>query len=121
MSAQRRGIRALEQRVRRIAAYPGIGAHQGERADRGLDDAAQTVIDPHAVEPGLGSRAGRLAGDRLGQGKLVTVGLADPHEVVRGAEIELTSPLSLQMWRRACLTLCRGRADLRLAIGAAPV
>ena len=50
------GVAALEERFGGAPAHAGIGAHQGERADGRLDDAAQAVVDPDAVELGFGRR-----------------------------------------------------------------
>ena len=116
---QRRGIAALEEGFRRAAAHAGIGTHQGERADGGLDDAAQPVVDPDAIEFGFRSAAGGLAGDGLGQGKLVAVGLADEHEIVGLADIELAGGQGLEDRRSALLARGGQRADRGLAVAEA--
>src|SRR5262249_7571205 len=79
---------ALDQRLGRLAAVLGVGAHQGERADGGLDPAAQAVVHPHALELGLGCAARRLAGDGVLKGELIAVRLADDHRFVGLADIE---------------------------------
>ena len=55
------GIAALEDRFGGGAPGRGIGAHQGEAADRGADDAAELVVDLDLLD-----RARRLLADGLG-------------------------------------------------------
>ena len=60
--------------------------------------------------------AGRLAGDRLGQRELVAVGLADEHEIVGLADIELARGQRLENGGGAGVARCRQRAHRGLAI-----
>ncbi len=113
---QRGGVASLEEGFGGAPAHGGVGAHQGERADGRLDDAAQPVVDPHAVEVGFGSAAGRLAGDRLGQGELVAVGPADEDKIVGLANVELARGQRLQNGGGAGIARYCQRAYRGLAI-----
>ena len=113
---QGRRIPTLEEGVGSAEPDPGIGAHQGERTDRGLDRAAQAVVDAHTLEVGFDGATGRLAGDRFAQRQPVAVDLADDRELVGSADVELAGPQGFEDRRGALFARSRQRGYRRLAL-----
>ena len=83
---QRALVARFEHRLRRVQPLGRVGRHQRQRAERGVDAAAQPVVDADSVEIGR-----RIAGDRLsgrGVGQLAVVVL-DVDRLALGAEHEM--------------------------------
>ncbi len=64
---QGRNVARLEHCPRRLQALGGIGRHQGQRADRGLEEAAQPVVEAHRREVCGRGAIDRRAGRRVNQ------------------------------------------------------
>ena len=93
---QGRRIARLEHRLGGVEAPVRIRRHQRQRADRGIDHAAQPVVEANVIDIVGGGAFGRLAGRGIEQ--LVVLGL-DVDLLLLGAEHQPRVPQRLDHGR----------------------
>ena len=107
---QRGRLARPEHRLRGFEPLARIGRHQGQSAKRGLDRAAQAIVEPHRFQ--IGRRAcGRLAGRRVEN----RAGLVlDENLVAAKREAAIVQRLDHVERKRAAT--CRDRADRAVGV-----